>query len=88
MAINAETYSYTFTKTTFTANGTQNLNGVNWTISGDGGYWGYDNNATDKGQQLGSGSLPYKNLTMSLHRQFENHIFQPHVTPRHIGKAH
>lgn len=65
MAINAETYSYTFTAKTFTANETQNLNGVNWTISGDGGYWGYDNNATDKGQQFGSGAKPYKALTMS-----------------------
>ena len=65
MAINAETYSYTFTAKTFTANETKELNGVNWTISGDGGFWGYDTNTTDKGQQLGSGSLPYKNLTMS-----------------------
>ena len=64
MAINAETYSYTFTKTTFTANGTKDLNGVNWTITGDGGYWGYDQNDI-KGQQLGSGGKPYKALTMS-----------------------
>ena len=62
MAINAETYSYTFTKTTFTANGTKDLNGVNWTISGEGGHWGYDSN---KGQQFGSSNNPYKTLTMS-----------------------
>ena len=65
MAINAETYSYTFTEKTFTANETKELNGVNWTISGDGGYWGYDNNTTDKGQQFGSGGSPCKTLTMS-----------------------
>ena len=62
MAINAETYSYTFTKTTFTANGTKDLNGVNWNISGEGGHWGYDSN---KGQQFGSSNNPYKTLTMS-----------------------
>lgn len=52
MAINAETYSYTFTEKTFTANGTKKLNGVNWTISGDGGYWGYDSNVPTKGNNL------------------------------------
>lgn len=33
---------YTFTATEFTANGTKTLNGVDWTLAGDGGYWGYD----------------------------------------------
>lgn len=58
----AETYSYTFKKSMFSSNGSVDLNGVEWTIAGDGGYWGYDGT---KGQQLGSGSNPYKALTLS-----------------------
>jgi hypothetical protein len=57
-----KTYSYTFTAKTFSANGTKALNNVNWTITGDGGYWNYDGT---KGQQLGSGNNPYKSLTVS-----------------------
>ena len=57
-----KTYTYTFEATQFTANGTKNLAGVNWTVSGDGGYWGKDNNG--KGQQFGSSSKPYKNMTL------------------------
>ena len=55
-------YTYTFTSTQFTANGTKTLSGLAWTISGSGGYWGYD---ATKGQQLGSGSKPYKELSVS-----------------------
>ena len=55
-------YTYTFTSTQFTANGTKTLSGLAWTISGSGGYWGYD---ATKGQQLGSGSKPYKELIVS-----------------------
>lgn len=58
----AETYSYTFKKSMFSSNGSVDLNGVVWTIAGDGGYWGYDGT---KGQQLGSGKKPYKALTLS-----------------------
>ena len=58
----AETYSYTFSSKQFSANGTQTLNNISWTLSGDGGYWGYD---STKGQQFGSGSSPYKSLTLS-----------------------
>ena len=54
-------YSYTFTSTQFSANGTKTLNGLAWTLSGGGGYWGYDGT---KGQQFGSGSKPYKSLTL------------------------
>ena len=43
LGLQAEEYSYTFTKTQFSANGTKDLGGVNWTLAGDGGgYWGYD----------------------------------------------
>ena len=56
-------YSYTFTKSEFSANGTKTLGGLSWTIAGDGGYWGWDSNG--KGQQLGSSSKPYTNLTVS-----------------------
>jgi hypothetical protein len=58
-----EQYSYTFTKSVFTANGTKALGDLNWTIAGDGGYWGWDSNG--KGQQFGSKSKPYTSLTMS-----------------------
>ncbi len=57
-----KTYSYTFSSTQFSANGTKTLNDVSWTVAGDGGYWGYD---ATKGQQLGSGSKPYKSLTVT-----------------------
>ena len=55
-------YTYTFTSTQFTANGTKTLSGLAWTISGNGGYWGYDGT---KGQQFGSGNKPYKELSVS-----------------------
>ena len=55
-------YTYTFTKSQYSANGTKDLGGINWTLSGDGGYWGFD---STKGQQLGSGSKPYKTLTFN-----------------------
>ena len=61
-ATETNSYSYTFTSTQFTANGTKELGGVSWTLAGDGGYWGYDNT---KGQQFGSGGKPYKSLTLS-----------------------
>ena len=55
-------YSYTFSAKQFSANGSKTLNNVSWTLAGDGGYWGYDGT---KGQQFGSGSAPYKTLTLS-----------------------
>ena len=61
-AIKAEEYTYTFSSKTFMANGTMTLAGVDWTLDGDGGYWGYE---TTKGQQLGSAGKPYKSLTLS-----------------------
>jgi hypothetical protein len=59
-----ESYSYTFTQSVFSANGTKALGTLNWTIAGDGGYWGWDSQ-NGKGQQLGSSSKPYKTLTIS-----------------------
>ena len=58
-------YSYTFTAKTFNANGSMSLGDLTWTLAGEGGYWGYDTNSTNKGQQFGSGSKPYKNMTLS-----------------------
>lgn len=57
-------YSYTFTAKQFSANGTKNLGGLNWTLAGDGGYWGWDSNG--KGHQFGSGNKPYKNMTLTI----------------------
>ena len=59
-----ESYSYSFTAKQFTANETKTLGNLDWTIAGDGGYWGYDN-SYGKGQQFGSSSKPYKSLTVS-----------------------
>ena len=58
----ADEYSYTFTAKQFTADGTKTLDNVDWTLSGDGNYWGYDGT---KGHQFGSGSDPYKSMTLS-----------------------
>ncbi|MBO5334657.1 MAG: hypothetical protein J6K86_03650 [Clostridia bacterium] len=60
--VTEKTYSYTFTAKQFSANGTQTLGDVAWTVAGDGGYWGYDGT---KGQQLGSGGSPYESLTLT-----------------------
>ncbi len=56
--VNAATYSYTFTAKTFSEAGTLTLNGVDWTLATDAGYFGYDSNSSDKGQQFGSGAKP------------------------------
>lgn len=57
-----EEWSYTFTQMVFNANDqTKELNGKNWTLVGDGNYWGSE----DRGQQFGSGSAPYKEMTLS-----------------------
>ncbi len=58
------TYSYTFEAKTFEANGEKDLDGVNWILAGDGGYWGYDTQ-NGKGQQFGSSGLPYTSLTLT-----------------------
>lgn len=58
-----KTYTYTFDTAPFTANETKNLGGVNWTATGDGGYWGKDSNG--KGQQFGSSGKPCKTLTLT-----------------------
>ena len=57
-----KTYDYTFDGKQWGANGDKTLNGIVWTLAGDGNYWGYDGT---KGQQFGSGSAPYKNLTLT-----------------------
>ncbi|MEE1167991.1 MAG: hypothetical protein UHS52_03105, partial [Alistipes sp.] len=58
-----EQYTYTFTSTVFNANGTKTLGDLNWTLEGDGGYWGWDSNG--KGQQIGSSGKPYTSMTLS-----------------------
>ena len=55
-------YSYNFSSKQFSGNETKNLDGVNWTLAGDGNYWGNDGT---KGQQFGSKNAPYKSLTLS-----------------------
>ena len=55
-------YSYTFSAKVWSANGAQKLGTLSWTLDGGGGYWGYD---ATKGQQFGSGSKPYKSMTLT-----------------------
>ena len=57
-----DSYEYTFTKQVWTANATKALGTLDWTLAGGGGYWGYD---ATKGQQFGSGSKPYKTMTLT-----------------------
>ena len=64
LGLQAEEYSYTFTAKQFSANGTKELGGVNWTLAGDGDYWGFDNQY-GKGQQFGSSKKPYTSMTLS-----------------------
>ena len=62
------TYSHVITAKTWSELGAQDLSGVTWTAAGtatNGGYFGYDNNDTDKGQQFGSASKPFSALTLT-----------------------
>ena len=62
----ADTYSYTFEKSTFKASEeTQSLNNVDWTLITDGGFFGYEGGATGRGQQIGSSSKPATTLELS-----------------------
>ena len=65
-AAEKEVYSYTLAKGDFSGSTytgiTVNLGSLSWTLTGDGGYLGYDNG---KGGQLGSGSKPYTTLNLS-----------------------
>ena len=66
----AETaYSYTFTQKVFSKNDTKSLGDFEWKLSGEGGYWGYD---PTKGQQFGSESKPYTQLTLETTSEISN----------------
>lgn len=58
-----ESWAYTFTKSMWSANGDKVLKDLTWTLSGDGGYWGWDSKG--KGQQFGSKGKPYTNMKLS-----------------------
>lgn len=68
---NAEeiTYDYTFPSKVFKANSTKKLGDLSWTLSGAGGYWGYD---SKKGQQFGSSNKPYKSLALETNQEISN----------------
>ncbi|MDE5714618.1 MAG: hypothetical protein K2I42_00625, partial [Anaeroplasmataceae bacterium] len=56
-------YTYTFTSKAISSIDTPTaLGDETWTVAGDGNYFGY---SSDKGEQFGSGSKPYKTLTLS-----------------------
>lgn len=68
-----KTYDYTFTKKVFSKNESQKLGDIEWNLSGDGGYWGFDKTTgPKKGQQFGSKSMPYKNLKLSTNVEINN----------------
>lgn len=68
-----KTYDYTFTKKVFSKNESKNLGDIEWNLSGDGGYWGFDTNTgPQKGQQFGSKSRPYKNLKLNTTVEINN----------------
>ena len=54
-------YSYTFTSKVWASFGDKTLSDVTWNASGDGGYFGHEN---DRGQQFGSGNNPCSHLTL------------------------
>lgn len=56
-------WTYTFESKVYEANETKTLNGKDWTLGGDGGFWNQYN--SNKGQQFGSGSAPYHSLTLT-----------------------
>ncbi|MBM6993934.1 MAG: hypothetical protein I3J02_11845 [Prevotella sp.] len=58
----AAEYSYEFNQSVFAAAGIQTLNGINWTLTTDAGYFGY---SSVKGQQIGSGNNPGKTIVLS-----------------------
>lgn len=52
-------YDFSFTKDNkFTEKGTKTLGNLSWMLSTDAGFFGYDTNTTNKGQQVGSGNNP------------------------------
>ncbi len=77
--VSAETYTYTFEAKTFDGANTYVLNELNWTLATDAGYFGYDTNASDKGQQIGSGNKPATTVTLST-SDFEGKVTSIKVT--------
>lgn len=58
----ADQYSYEFTASAYSAAGTVDLNGINWTMTTNAGYFGYNQN---KGQQIGSAKQAASTVTLS-----------------------
>ncbi len=58
----ADEYNYEFTSAPFSGAGTQSLGGINWTLTTNAGYFGY--NSTN-GQQIGSKANPATELILS-----------------------
>lgn len=58
----ADTYKFEFTTNDIKAVGTTRLGGIDWTLTTDGGYYGYDKT---KGEQFGSGNKPAKSLVLN-----------------------
>lgn len=59
-------WEWTASKKVWDKNGSATLSGttdMEWTLAGDGGYWGVSN--ADLGLQFGSGKVPYKTMTLS-----------------------
>ena len=56
------TYTHTIESKTWEGTGSQTLTSKSWSLSNNGGYYGYD---ATKGQQVGSGSSPATSMTLS-----------------------
>ncbi len=62
--VSADTYTYTFESTMFSESGTVSLNGIDWTLDTDAGYFGFDS-SNGRGQQIGSRNNPCTYATLS-----------------------
>ena len=63
VSVQAENYEFTFEKKEFTENETKELDGISWTLDGEGGKPSVYN--SEKGQQFGKAAEPYTLLTLS-----------------------
>ena len=57
-------YEYTMKSGDFSANGTKKLGDLEWTLDGNGGYWGFDSQY-GRGHQFGSSKASYSEMTFT-----------------------
>ena len=75
--VKGEAYSYTFTSAVFSSNTTKALGSLNWTVAGDGGYWGWD---SKNDEVMGDGFVDFNiNMTYRENPDYENGL-EPIIT--------